>query len=96
MRDNLPSTESSSTATGRCSFAAQTHSLSSLLCTTNVLEHRRVLQHVRQDDEAHLRSTHEDILQRLSAAVAQSHCDFGHLAVHVVFGLDELAAIDFT
>lgn len=56
------------------------------------LEHGRVLEHVRQDDEADLAAAYVDLLELGSAAVTIGDRDVAHQTVHVVLGFDELAA----
>lgn len=58
------------------------------------LEHGRVLEHIGQDHPTNLAATNEGILERRTSAVARCVRDVGQLTVHVVLGLDQLAAID--
>jgi len=58
-----------------------------------LLEHRGVLEHVGQYEEADLGAADVDVLQVGGASVAVGDRDLGHLAVHVVLRLDELAAV---
>lgn len=50
-----------------------------LVLVLHALQHGRVLQHVRQDQEADLASTDVDLLQLGHAAVAVGDRDVGHL-----------------
>ena len=60
----------------------------------HVLQHRGVLQHVREDEEADLGAPDVDVLQLGHPPVPVGHGDARHLAVHVVLGLDQLASIN--
>ena len=61
--------------------------------TLHFLEHRRVLQHVGQDEEADLAAADVDVLKLRRSPVAVRHVDVGELAVHVVLGLQQLATV---
>merc|ERR1712168_1408814 len=59
------------------------------------LEHRRVLQHIRQDQESDFGAAYVDILQLRNPSITVSDCIVFHLEIHVVFGFDEFTAVDF-
>jgi len=84
-------TTPTSTAHARSAPAA-----TSTTALVHIFEHGRVFQHVGQDEEANLRAPDVHVLQLRHAAVAMCHCDFGHVAIHVVFGFDQLASIHLT
>jgi len=50
-------------------------------------------QHVRHDEEAHVRPPDVHLVQVADAAVARRHRDVLQLHVHVVLGLEQLAAV---
>lgn len=59
-------------------------------------EHRRIFQHVWQYHKTNFRSTYIDILQIGSSSIAIRYRNLCHLAIHIVLGFDQLAAIHFT
>jgi len=59
------------------------------------LEHWRVFQHVRKNEESNFGTTDIDVLQLRDSSVAVSDRVVLHLEIHVVFGLDQFASIDF-
>lgn len=61
----------------------------------DLLEHRRVLQHVGQDEKADLAAPDVDVLQLGRPAVTVRHVDGRELTVHVVLRLDQLPAVHF-
>ena len=61
--------------------------------SAHVLYHGRVLEHVRQDEEADLGAPDVDVLEIGHLAVPVRYRDLGHLTVHVVLGLDEAAPV---
>ena len=60
----------------------------------HVLQHRGVLEHVGEDEEADLGAPDVNVLQLGHSPVPVGHGDARHLAVHVVLGLDKLASIN--
>eukprot|EP00667_Euglena_gracilis_P028804 EG_transcript_37222 len=59
----------------------------------DLLEHRRVLQHVRQDHEPDLAPTQENLLQGRCLPISMCQRQVVNLAVHVVLCLRQEAAI---
>lgn len=64
-----------------------------LVLVLHALQHGRVLQHVWQDQEADLASTDVDLLELSHAAVPVGYGYVGHLTVHVVLSLNQLATV---
>ena len=60
----------------------------------HVLQHRGVLEHVGEDQEADLGAPDVNVLQLGHPPVPVGHGHARHLAVHVVLGLDQLASIN--
>merc|ERR1719239_1401916 len=74
-----------------CSFA----SLGAAAATPGgqILQHRRVLQHVRQNHKPDFGSTDIDVFQLSYAPVPVGDGDAGHLGVHVILRLDKLSTV---
>ena len=62
--------------------------------SSHVLQHWSILEHVRQDHEPDLGSSDVDVLQLSHPAISVGHSHTGHLAVHVVLCLNQLATVD--
>ncbi len=56
-------------------------------------EHRRILQHVRHDEEAHVRATNVDSIQVRHSTVSLRYVDVLELAVHVVLRCDRVSVL---
>ena len=65
----------------------------SLTFSHDPLEHGGVFQHVWEDEEPDFAASDEDIFQLSHPTVPVGDCDLGHLAVHVVFCLQQLAPV---
>merc|ERR1719249_172864 len=64
------------------------------LVFVHVLQHGSVLQHVGQDQKPDFRPPNVDVFQLCDPAVPVGDCDVLDLAVHVVLGFDQLAAVN--
>ena len=56
-------------------------------------EHRRVAQHIRHNEQSHVRAPNVDAVQMCDATITLCDVDVLELAVHVVFCFDEFAAV---
>merc|ERR1739848_963870 len=52
-----------------------------------LIQHRSILQHIRQYHETHLRASDVDLLKLFSVSRSVGHRDIHHLNVHVVLGV---------
>lgn len=85
-----PSTPLPSRPVHRSPASRQSHTSASHRPTP---EHRRIPEHVRHDEQPHMAPPNVDAIEMSDAAIALGDIDVLELAVHVVFGFDQLAAV---
>ena len=76
-------------------FTLRRSSSAAAAAAAELFEHRRVLQHVRDDDEPHLAATQEDVLELADAPVARRVRHGRQLHVPVVLALQQRASVRF-